>query len=388
MITDVNEMISRLNLQNTISPEDGALPRDINAIDPDFRMPQVWKSSLAFDYEVPVSFPMSITVEGIYTQKMNDVMLKNYDLKQPDNSWVRFSGSDDRYIFPARAALTYNNRNAYILTNNSDGWGATGNITVTAEPIDNLNLMAAYTITESKEISGMPGANAASAYNGLIQVNGPHIPAVQRSQYVIPARAIASASYRLPYANNHMATTVNLFYNGSSAGGYNFTYANDMNGDGYSTDLIYIPKEKGDIKFVSAADEDAFFKFMEQDKYLSKNKGNYAEAYSARAPWLHRFDLRLAQDFSIQAAGTKNTLQFSVDFLNFGNLINSEWGVPKNMVVANNGRILRYEGRDASNVPSFSMAKDSNGQYLSESYSTNYHFSQTWRLQFGVRYFF
>ena len=388
MITDVNEMISRLNLQNTISPEDGALPRDINAIDPDFRMPQVWKSSLAFDYEIPVSFPMSVTVEGIYTKKMNDVMLKNYDLKQPDNSWVRFSGSDDRYIFPARAALTYNNRNAYILTNNSDGWGATGNITITAEPIDNFNLMAAYTITESKEISGMPGSNAASAYNGLIQVNGPHIPAVQRSQYVIPARAIASASYRLPYANNHMATTVNLFYNGSSAGGYSFTYANDMNGDGYSTDLIFIPKEKGDIKFVSAADEDAFFKFMEQDKYLSKNKGNYAEAYAARAPWLHRFDLRLAQDFSIQAAGTKNTLQFSVDFLNFGNLINSEWGVPKNMVVANNGRILRYEGRDASNVPSFSMAKDSGGQYLSESYSTNYHFSQTWRLQFGVRYFF
>jgi hypothetical protein len=388
MITDVNEMISRLNLQNTISPEDGALPRDINAIDPDFRMPQVWKSSLAFDYEVPVSFPLSVTVEGIYTKKINDVMLKNYDLKQPDNSWARFSGSDDRYIFPARAALTYNNRNAYILANNSDGWGATGNITITAEPIDNFNLMAAYTITESKEISGMPGSNAASAYNGLIQVNGPHIPAVQRSQYVIPARAIASASYRLPYANNHMATTVNLFYNGSSAGGYSFTYANDMNGDGYSTDLIFIPKEKGDIKFVSAADEDAFFKFMEQDKYLSKNKGNYAEAYSARAPWLHRFDLRLAQDFSIQAAGTKNTLQFSVDFLNFGNLINSEWGVPKNMVVANNGRILRYEGRDASNVPSFSMAKDSGGQYLSESYSTNYHFSQTWRLQFGVRYFF
>lgn len=388
MITDVNEMISRLNLQNTISPEDGALPRDINAIDPDFRMPQVWKSSLAFDYEVPVSFPMSVTVEGIYTKKMNDVMLKNYDLKQPDNSWVRFSGSDDRYIFPARAALTYNSRNAYILANNSDGWGATGNITVTAEPIDNFNLMAAYTITESKEISGMPGSNAASAYNGLIQVNGPHIPAVQRSQYVIPARAIASASYRIPYANNHMATTVNVFYNGSSAGGYSFHYANDMNGDGYSTDLIYIPKEKGDIKFVSAADEDAFFKFIEQDKYLSKNKGNYAEAYSARAPWLHRFDLRLAQDFSIQAAGTKNTLQFSVDFLNFGNLINSEWGVPKNMVVANNGRILRYEGKDASNVPSFSMAKDSNGQYLSESYSTNYHFSQTWRLQFGVRYFF
>jgi len=38
-----------------------------------------------------------------------------------------------------------------------------GNITVTAEPIHNLNLMAAYTYTESREITGMPGSNAASA---------------------------------------------------------------------------------------------------------------------------------------------------------------------------------------------------------------------------------
>jgi hypothetical protein len=42
-------------------------------------MPQVWKS-LALDYQVPVSFPLSVTVEGIYTKTMNGVMLKNYNL--------------------------------------------------------------------------------------------------------------------------------------------------------------------------------------------------------------------------------------------------------------------------------------------------------------------
>lgn len=388
MITDVNEMISRLNLQNTISPEDGALPRDINAIDPDFKMPQVWKSSLALDYEVPAAFPLSVILEGTYTKSINGVMLKNYDLKQPDNTWQRFNGPDDRYIYPASSTVSYNSRNAYVLANNSEGWGATGNITVTAEPVNDLNLMAAFTVTESKEVSGMPGSNAASAYNGLIQIDGPHLPRVQRSQYVIPTKAIASASYRIPYANNHMATTINLFYSGYSPYGYSFTYTNDMNGDGYATDLIYIPAAKGEINFVSAADEDAFFKFVEQDKYLSKHKGGYAEAYAARAPWVHKFDLRFAQDFSVNVGGTKNTLQFSLDFLNFGNLLNSEWGVNKNMFNANNGQILRYEGRDANNVPNFSMVKDSDGNYLSETYSTYYNYNQTWQLQFGVRYFF
>ena len=390
MITDVNEMISKLNLPNTITPEQGVLPRDINAIDPDFKMPQVWKTSLAVDYNIPVSFPMTVTVEGIYTKNMNGVMLKNYDLKQPDNTWQRFSGNDDRYIYPAKSDISYNSRNAYVLANNSDGWGTIGNITVTAEPVENLNVMAAYTYTESKEISGMPGSNAASAYNGLLEVNGPHLPDVQRSQYVVPSRTIASVSYKIPWGNNMLksSTIINVFYSGYSAGGYSFTYTNDMNGDGYAADLIFIPEAKGDVKFVSAADEDAFFKFMEQDKYLKAHKGEYAEANSARAPWVHNFDLRIAREYYVKVGNTTNTLQFSLDFLNFGNLLNSEWGVSKNMFDANNGQILKYEGKDASNVPSFSMVKDSDGNYLSKSYSTYYNYNQCWQLQIGVRYFF
>jgi hypothetical protein len=388
MITDVDEMISQLGLPNTITPEDGVLPRDVNGIDPDFKMPQVWKTSLALDYDLPVSFPMSATIEGIYTKNINGVMLQNYNLEQPDNTWERFSGEDDRYIYPASADITYTTKNAYILANSKEGWGAIGNITLTAEPVNNLNLMVAYTHTESKEISGMPGSNAASAYNGLMEVNGPHLPWVQRSQYVIPDKAIAAVSYTIPYANDHMSTSFNLFYSGYSAGGYSFTYANDMNGDGYATDLIYIPKSRGDIQFVSAADENAFFAFIEQDSYLKKHQGEYAEAYAARAPWVHTFDLRLVQSFSINAGNTKHTLQLSLDFLNFGNLINSEWGVIKNMFDANNGQILNYEGMDANNVPSFSMVQDADNNYLTESYSTYYNYTQCWQLQIGARYIF
>jgi len=386
MITDVDEMISTLDLPNTITPEQGVLPRDVNGIDPEFKMPQVWKTSLAVDVDVPVSFPLSVTLEGIYTNNINGVMLENYNLKEPDASWERFSGPDDRYIYPPDSVLEYTSRNAYVLANNSDGWGAIGNISVTAEPVRNLNVMAAYTLTESNEISGMPGSNAASAYNGAIQVNGPHLPWVQRSQYVIPSKAIASVSYSIPYANDHLATSVNLFYSGYSAGGYSFTYTNDMNGDGYASDLIYIPSERGEIEFVIAADEDAFFDFVEQDRYLSRHQGEYAEAYAARAPWVHNFDLRLAQNFSINAGGTKHTLQLSLDFLNFGNLINSKWGVSK--VMYGGGQILTYEGMDENNVPSFSMATDGEGNYLTESYTTNYNYNQCWYLQLGARYIF
>ncbi|HOP04172.1 MAG TPA: carboxypeptidase regulatory-like domain-containing protein [Tenuifilaceae bacterium] len=388
MITDVNQMIELLGLPNTISPEDGVLPRDINGIDPNFKMPQVWKTSLAYEYNAPTSFPLSVTLEGIFTQTLNGVMLKNYNLKQPDESWQRFNGPDDRYIYPAIDDLTYTTRNAYILSNNSDGWGAIGNISIFAEPINNLKMMFAYTQTESKEISGMPGSNAASAYNGLIQINGPHLPLVQRSQFVIPSKAIASVSYRIPYAKDYMATTVNLLYSGYSPYGNSFTYSNDMNGDGIATDLIYIPKEKGDINFISDADENAFFAFVEQDKYLSKHKGEYAEAYAARAPWVNRFDLRFTQDFNVFVSNQKNTIQLTLDFVNFGNLIYSKWGIPQNMYISNNGQILNYEGMDAERNPSFSMATDDEGNFLKETYSTYYNYTEVWYLQIGARYIF
>ncbi|MGC1632741.1 MAG: carboxypeptidase regulatory-like domain-containing protein [Gelidibacter sp.] len=389
MITDVDEMISRLNLPNTITPEDGVLPSSVNSVDPNFKMPQVWKSSIAFDYDVPVNFPMSVTVEGIYTKNINGVMLKNYNLKDPDASWERFSGPDDRYIYPAAADLTYTSKNAYVLSNTSQGWGAIGNITVNAEPVDDLRLMLAYTYTESKEISGMPGSNASSAYTNLIEVNGAHLPDLQRSQYVVPSKVIGSAGYKLPWSNDFAksATLINVFYSGYSPSGYSYTYSNDMNGDGASTDLIYIPRDRGDIQFKTQADEDAFFNFMAQDKYLKKNKGKYAGAYEVRSPWVHTFDLRLTREYYINVGETRNTLQFSLDFLNVGNLINSEWGIAKNNAISNNGKILRYEGKDANNVPSYSFAQVKN-EYPVNSFDYNYFYGQTWKLQVGARYSF
>ena len=389
MITDVNEMITKLNLPNTISPEDGVLPSAINGVDPNFKMPQVWKSSLALDYQVPASFPLSVTVEGIYTKNMNGVMLKNYNLKQPDATWQRFSGADERYIYPVKADIIYTAKEAYVLSNTSQGFSTIGNITVNAEPIEDLKLMAAYTYTEAKEVSGMPGSNAQSAYTGLFTVNGPHLPDLQRSQYVVPNKVIGSLTYKLPWSNNILksASFFSLFYSGYSPNGYSFIYSNDMNGDGIAADLIYIPKDRGDIKFINIANEDAFFKFMENDNYLKANKGKYAEANAARSPWVHSFDLRLLRDYYIKVGTSNHTLQFSMDFINVGNMLNSEWGVEKNNNISGNGKILKYESKDANNVPSYSFNKVS-GAYPENTYGYNSNFFQTWKLQVGAKYSF
>lgn len=386
IITDPNEMIERLGFQTVVTPEDGSIPSSIAGVDPSFRMPQVWKSSLAVDYKVPADFPLSVTAEAIFTKNINAVRLENYAVKNPTETWQKFSGLDDRYIFPADYLYT-SVKDAAVLVNTNKGYGYTFNLTLNSEPVENLNMMVAYTRTEMKEVSGMPGSNANSAWVGLITVNGPNNATVQRSQYVVPDKMIGSLSYRIPYMKNHMASTIGLFYSGFTPYNNTYRYSTDMNGDGVNNDLIYIPAKRGDIKFTTPEDENAFFAFMEQDKYLSKHKGGYAEAYAARSPWVNRFDFRFVQDFSIKAGTSRNTLQLTVDVLNAGNLLNSKWGVYKNMAGSNNGAILKYDGRDSNNVPSFSMVKVG-GQYPTETFSTYLHVSQVWRLQVGLRYIF
>jgi hypothetical protein len=66
---------------------------------------------------------------------MNGVMLKNY-LEQPDATWNRFSGADDRYIYPAKADITYTKRCIRFIKHTTKGFSAIGNITVNAEPIE------------------------------------------------------------------------------------------------------------------------------------------------------------------------------------------------------------------------------------------------------------
>lgn len=415
LITDVNKMIEVLGLPNTISPEEGVAPSSFAGIDPDFKMPQVWKSSIAVDYQLPISFPLTITGEFMYTKNVNAVMLDNYNIKSADaDTWKRFAGADNRLIYPSHKEVTikdgkevvttvrdylYNpnmSGSACVLTNTSRGYGWTGNVTVNAEPIKNMNLMLSYTHTESKEVSGMPGSNANSAWSGLYTINGPNLADVQRSQYVVPDRVIASINYTASHSKPGFETHYSLFYSGYSPNGYSFLYTNDMNGDGISNDLMYIPKDDSEIQFytnpetnVNAEKDRAdFWAFVNQDSYLKEHKGEYAEAYAARAPWIHRFDFRIAQDFAVKVGKTMNKLQISFDFMNIGNLFNSKWGVSKNMSTSNGGRILQYVETDSNNKPVYSLYRDKAGNAPTETFTYNKNYDECWKLQVGIRYIF
>ena len=130
---------------------------------------------------------------------------------------------------------------------------------------------------------------------------------------------------------------------------------------------------------------------MEQDKYLSAHKGEYAEAYGAALPWVHRFDLKVTQDFRLRAGKAIHTLQLSFDILNVGNLLKSSWGVTQTTSPSNYGKILRYEGKDANGVPTYSMGYNTvnkKKELYSRTYEPYRNSSNCWQMQIGLRYIF
>lgn len=385
MITNVDDAIKKFGLPTTI--ENPVTGSKISGVKDNFKMPQIWKTSLAVDYQLPTSFPLSVTGEFIYNKNINAVTLENINIKDPSN-WEHFNGADNRLIYPSD--YTYvSGKNAVVLTNTSKGHGYTANVTVNAQPVEDLNMMLAYTHTESKEISGLPGSDPVSTWQGMLTIDGPNFATVQRSRYVVPDKVIAAVNYNLPFRHKGLLrkTSLNLFYSGYSASGYSFAYTNDMNGDGINNDMMYIPKDDSEIKFKNEADRTAFWNFVDQDSYLKNHKGEYAEAYAARAPWVHRFDLRITEDFSFKAGKTEHHFQLSLDFMNIGNMINSKWGVMKNASSSNGCRILKYEGMDDNKTPIFSMYKI-NGEYPTETYSYNRIYTECWKMQVGIRYIF
>ena len=299
--------------------------------------------------------------------------------------FARFNGIDNRPIYPAGFRT---NTKAFVLENTSKGYGWSANLMATAKPADWVSLMASYTHTVSKEITGMPGSAAESAFTYVPTTEGPNNIKLHNSQYVTPDRFIASATLH-DRSGNHYS----LIYE-TWRGGYNYSYmtTNDMNGDGYAYDAIYVPTdaqvEAGEFRFKSADDRDRFMSFVHNDSYLKNHQGKYAEAYSVYSPWVHRIDLGYKHDFNFRAGSTKHTIQLSFDMKNVLNFFNSSWGVSKylNPEIGSEARILKYEGVDAQGYPLFSTPASISGD--TKTWAPNHAIGQCWSVAIGVKYIF
>ncbi len=90
--------------------------------------------------------------------------------------------------------------------------------------------------------------------------------------------------------------------------------------------------------------------------------------------------MKLLQDFVFKVSGDKtNTIQLSLDILNVGNLINSDWGV----VEQPNNQSPISISVDNTGTPTYTFNPD-----LTETFGADSSLLSRWQMQFGVRYIF
>lgn len=372
----------------------------INSTDPNFKFPQVWRSNLAFDWDVYNGY--ILTVEGMYTKDLNAIYHRDLNLK--DKRGQLDSPGDKRDVFFGSASanrINSNITNAIELTNTSEGYSYFTTFQLQKQFGNGFFASFAYTLGETKDLTSNPSAIAATAWNSNQIPNSPNDPVLSWSNYDLRHRFLASASYRIELFD-HLGITLAAFWNSQRGGTlfsdaaairspntrYSYTYGGDLNGDGIQgNDLIYIPRDQSEINLVatpSATVEQqwaALDAFINQDKYLSENRGKVMQRNGGVFPWLHKLDIRAAVDIFSNIGGKQNKLQFTCDILNFGNMLNSNWGVVQTLRTQNPIRFERFDPN--STKPQFTF--DPN---IRQSFVVDTGLTSRWQMQLGLRYIF
>jgi len=422
----------RAYLPSTVPTPGSIIPTTIEALTPGYKFPQTWKSSLGVDAKLP--WNMVLTVEGLFNKDMNTSVFDNVNMVEPtplnvtgypDNRPIYPSAVQNKFINPVKStpgAITtvvfvpngttatspssIQAANVISMKNGKKGYYASLSFQLTKQLSKGFSGAVAYTKSIASNLFDGGGDQPLSAWQGTPISFNPNVASLSYAAFVIPDRLSANISYKKEYIK-HLATTVSLFYNGSTAGDrYSYTYGGDLNNDGVSNDLIYIPKDPSEITFTSFSypngvtytaqqQSDLFFKYIDQDKYLSKHKGQYAERNGAKFPWRNQVDVKFVQDLFVTAGKSRNTIQFSLDIFNFGNFLNSNWGKFKtlNALFSTAGNQLLVPTNQASIVPggtvrpTFRLATDRNGP-ITSTFRDNVSITSTYYMQFGLRYIF
>ena len=371
---------------------------DLAFTDENYKFPQVWKTNIALDQKLPLGFVG--TAEFITNQNLNAVHYYNANFETPTGKFV---GVDNRAKYAGNdngVRINDNVSNAIVLTNRND---ATFNsFTLKLEYPNQKGMFGSFAWTTSTAVDYMSaGSIASGSWTGARSVNGNNELSLSNSDFLSPNRLVGLLGYRLEYGKGMGgATSFTLGYVGNQGNPFSYTIGGDMNGDRISNnELIFVPNKGSDIKFAplvvgtrtytEAEQQDAFESYISQDEYLSTRKGQYAERNGSFIPMLHRFDLSVVQDIYVNVKGKKNTIQIRADILNFGNLLNNEWGVSQRATIPT---ILNYSSVNSAGEPVYKLATqkltDGSTILAKDTYQYNSSVFDVWSAQLGIRYIF
>jgi hypothetical protein len=403
--TTVPLAINPQGLKDTVTKYGGASrssTREIDVFDNNFKLPTVWRSSIAVDLKFGNGY--KFTADALYTKTIYDVKYEQINLK---DSVAHYSTGPTQ--IPVYVGGKYNSAfsNVYYLTNTSLGYRynltaqlskSTSNIKLGSHLL-NVNWSAAYTYGVSKDITNGIRNSWESSYN-VNPTNTPSNSPLAYSNFDLRNRVVATLAGSFQW-NKTNITSLSFFYAGTSGSPYSLIYQSASFGSGSNAPLPYIPKNQSDIilrdngSYTAAQQWTDLNAFISGDKYLSTRRGKYAERNGLRTPWNHDVDMKLMHEFKLSKTNKFKSLVVSFDVFNVLNLINNSWGHVTFVTNLNNYTVnfLKFVNDGTHPVgapatgytPSFNFVRPSG---INNQYYTVDPINSRWQGQFGVKYNF
>lgn len=366
--------------------------------DEGFRFPQLWRTNIGIDQRLPLG--LIGTVDFIYDRDVNGVYYINANLKEANTA---FAGADTRPRWTAGNRINGNITSAVVLKNQNEGraWNLAGSL---ERPFANgLFLKGAYSYGEAKNTVD-PGSIAFGSWNNNPHAGDPNKPGLGYGANSPGHRLFFAASYRAEYLRLG-ATTLSAFWEARTIGNASYTYSGDLNGDGgFSNDLLYVPRDQSEMNFqqyttgsgasartFTAAEQAAAWEaYIQQDDYLSSHRGEYVERGAVFMPMVNRMDISIGQEIFRDFGGARNGLQLRVDILNFGNLLNKNWGIGQRFV--NTQPLIVPTSAQGGPADSQGRAqyrlRTIGSDFISNTFEKTANIGDVYRLQLGLRYTF
>jgi hypothetical protein len=366
----------------------GVLPQmAVDTVAPDFQLPSVWKSSLAFDRELPWMGIVG-TLEWQHLQTRNAFYYNNLNIGSPTGILP-----DGRYTYngciggatpvggPTGATCTgavnsVGNTASALARSRADGRFAQGvtellntdkgqsdAITLSfSKPFaDGWSASIAATAAHATEVNPGTSSQATSNFSNSAWYNVNENVA-STSNTNIARRLNASLAWSHNFFGDY-ATTISAFYDGHSGVPYSWVFGTDANGDSYRGDLAYIPN-RGDVNFAAGTAQkviDQFYDYIQHDDYLKHKQGKVVRRNGAVSAWVNQLDLSISQEIPGFFRGNKG--EFRLDFYNVLNLMNKHWGQQDYVGFPYTRSLADYAGVGADGKYIYKLPTDANGNY-------------------------
>ncbi|PNS07772.1 TonB-dependent receptor [Solilutibacter silvestris] len=377
----------------------------IDVIDPNFKLPTVWKASLAIDRETPV-WGLVASAEYLHIQVQNGVLYQAVNFGAPTGTLP-----DGRLSYwnpnlapgkaPAGSDALYNQNRAYntastLLGNTHKGKSDSLTLALTKPLSHGFSGSFSYTLSHATEVD--PGADtvAFDGYRRNARTN-PNSDIATVSNYNIPRTVKLALNWEHKFFGNYR-TQASLFYSGRSGNPYTWVFGNDANGDSVAGwDPAYIPGVN-DPKVAYAAGTSAkaisqFQDYLAGDYYLATHRGQIADRNGAHAPWSNTLDFGFTQELPGIFKGNKG--EFRLDLHNLLNLLNKHWGQTSTVGTYPARTLVNYAGVNAQGQYLYSLPTDKNGNYAPQAlqvYDGGFYdpsrVVSRWSLMATVRYTF